>query len=269
MHRPRFALYVRNAAFAVLALAYTAPFVLVSPAVLLPLRYVRPVVDAYLRGIAFLLKHVCGLSYEVRGLERLRGQPVLIAAVHQTSWESLYLPMLLGDPVMVIEDEIFRTPLVGSIARKRGYIPAQSSGGIDKVRQSFEMAQRQSRGGRNILTFPSGMPSGSQPAPPLRRDVAALYEALDVPCVPVALNSSRFWQFRSWLRHPGVITVEILAPIAPGLEKQAFMDTLETRLNGATERLMHEADPPALMAVPTPAAKRMAAAMRSAHSAQK
>lgn len=269
MHRPRIALYLRNAAFAVLALAYSAPFVLVSPAVLLPLRYFRPVVDAYLHGIGFLLKHVCGLSYEVRGLERLQGEPVLIAAAHQTTWENLYLPMLLGDPAMVIKDEIFRYPLVGAIARKRAYIPAQRSGDIDKVRQSFEMARRQSRGGRNILIYPSGTRTGSQPAPPLRRGVAALYETLDVPCVPVALNSSRFWQFRSWLRHPGVITVEILAPIAPGLEKRAFMDTLETRLNGATERLMHEADLPALMAVPIPAARRMAAAMRSAQSAQK
>lgn len=239
MHRPRIALYLRNAAFAVLALAWSAPFLLAIPVVLLPIRHLRPILDTYLRGIAFLLKHVCGLSWEVRGLERLRGGPVLIAAAHQTTWENLYLPILFDNPAIVEDD------------------------------RTLEVTRSKSRAGQNILVYASEAPTGSQPEPPLRERVAALYETLHVPCVPVALNSSRFWQFRSWLRHPGVITVEILAPIAPGLEKRAFMDMLAARLNGATERLMHEADPPALMTVPTLAARRMAAAMHSANLAQK
>lgn len=266
MHRPPIALYLRNAAFAVAGLAYSGLFVLLAPAVFLPIRYVRPLVEAYLRGIAFLLRHICGLSYEVRGKERLAGGPVLIASAHQTTWENLYLPMLLDNPAMIIKEEILRYPVVGIIARKSGYIPAHRSGDIDKVRQSFEQARAQSHAGRNVLIYPSGTRTGSQPAPPLRRGVAALYETLGVPCVPVALNSSRVWQFRSWLRHPGVITVEILEPIPPGLDKRAFMETLTARLNEATDRLMHESEPPALMAVQTAAARRLAQAMRDART---
>ncbi len=65
----------------------------------------------------------------------------------------------------------------------------------------------------------------------------ALYQALEVPVVPVALNSGRFWGRRAFLKHPGVITIEYLDPIPPGLDRKAFLRQLEHRIETATRRL--------------------------------
>jgi 1-acyl-sn-glycerol-3-phosphate acyltransferase len=68
--------------------------------------------------------------------------------------------------------------------------------------------------------------------------VAALYKELDVPVVPVALNSGLFWGRQSFVKHAGTITVEFLEPIDPGLERKAFMELLERRIETATDRLL-------------------------------
>jgi 1-acyl-sn-glycerol-3-phosphate acyltransferase len=71
--------------------------------------------------------------------------------------------------------------------------------------------------------------------------VAQLYAAEGVPCLPVALNSGLFWPRRSILRHPGTVLVEVLDPIAPGLDKDLFFERLQHEIETATARLIAEA----------------------------
>jgi 1-acyl-sn-glycerol-3-phosphate acyltransferase len=92
--------------------------------------------------------------------------------------------------------------------------------------------------GRSILIYPEG----TRTAPGTRRryhpGVAGLYEHLHLPVIPIALNPGLFWGRRSFLKRPGVITLEILEPIAPGLDRHAFLKELERRLEGASMRLV-------------------------------
>jgi 1-acyl-sn-glycerol-3-phosphate acyltransferase len=71
-----------------------------------------------------------------------------------------------------------------------------------------------------------------------------LYDALGVPCLPVALNSGLFWPRRSVIRRPGTIVVEILKPIPPGLPRDEFLGRLETAIEGASRRLLVDAEAP-------------------------
>jgi 1-acyl-sn-glycerol-3-phosphate acyltransferase len=73
---------------------------------------------------------------------------------------------------------------------------------------------------------------------PYQVGTAALYRQLDLPVVPVALNSGRFWGRRQFVKRPGVIEVEVLPSIPPGLSRDAFMSTLRGRIEGATARLV-------------------------------
>ena len=97
-------------------------------------------------------------------------------------------------------------------------------------------------GGRSILIFPQG----TRVAPGVEHryeiGVFALYEATGLPVVPVALNSGHVWGRNSWLKRPGRIDVEFLAPIEPGLSRRDFMERLET----AIETRMAELDAPYL-----------------------
>lgn len=268
MDRSRSLLYVRNGAFAIAALALSGVFLFSVPLAVFPIRIGWPFITAYLRGILFLLKWICGMTYEVRGAERLHPGPVLIASAHQTTWENLFLPIILDNPAMFIKEEILHYPLVGTISRKNGHIPAHRSGDIEKIRESIAMARQRVEAGRSVLIYPAGTRTGTDTDPPIRRGVAALYETLGIRCVPVALNSGLYWQNRSWLRHPGTITVDILEPIPAGLEKKEFLDTLTARLTGATARLMHQADKPILMPNLSAAARRIADAMQSQRKAE-
>ena len=196
------------------------------------------VVTFWLRGTLFLLKWVAGLDYEIRGRERLPAGPVLFASAHQSTWENLFFQLLLGNPAMIAKQEILGYPLVGNVARRNGHIAAYRGGEPALVRQSLEEARRQVEAGRSILIYPSGTRTGTRLNPPLRHGVAALYAMLDRPCVPVAHNSGAHWINGSWLRRPGTIIVEFGEPIAPGLPKKAFLDTLGERLGSATTRLL-------------------------------
>jgi 1-acyl-sn-glycerol-3-phosphate acyltransferase len=80
------------------------------------------------------------------------------------------------------------------------------------------------------------MPPGQ--ARPYHPGVAALYGGLGVPVVPVALNSGLFWGRRSFRKKAGTITIEFLPPIPPGLSRKAFMEELQSRLEGASARLL-------------------------------
>src|SRR6185295_6512853 len=77
--------------------------------------------------------------------------------------------------------------------------------------------------------------------PDYKTGVVLLYEALGIPCVPVALNSGLFWPRRSLLRRPGTIVVEFLDPIPPGLPKAEFLSRLTESIETATNRLLAEA----------------------------
>jgi 1-acyl-sn-glycerol-3-phosphate acyltransferase len=92
--------------------------------------------------------------------------------------------------------------------------------------------------GRSIVIFPEGTRVAPGDQRPYQVGTAALYRQLGVPVVPVALNSGLFWGRRKWTKRPGVITLEILPPIAPGLSRDAFMETLRERIETATARLV-------------------------------
>src|SRR6187401_1777025 len=81
-------------------------------------------------------------------------------------------------------------------------------------------------------------PAGAEPR--YKFGVAHLYTAEGVPCVPIALNSGLFWPRRSLRRFPGTVIAEILDPIAPGLDKDAFFARLQNDIEAATARLIAE-----------------------------
>lgn len=238
MAQSRIDLILRNAAFYAAAGIVSAPFVLAAPLIVLAFdRFGMPVIRAYLRSILFLLKWICGLDYAVSGRVNLPAGPALIASAHQSTWENLFFIVIFDNPTFVVKEELLNYPLVGSIVRKNGYLPAYRTGDLEKIKQSFEAARREVATGRSILIYPTGTRTGTDAMPELKRGVAALYQTLGLPCVPVAHDSGRYWQHKSWLRHKGTIRVEILPALPQALEKREFLTTLAERLGAATDAM--------------------------------
>jgi 1-acyl-sn-glycerol-3-phosphate acyltransferase len=189
----------------------------------------------------WLLAKIVGTKMEVRGREKLPLGPCLVAAKHQSAWDTFALIPLFRDPAIVLKDELKWIPFYGWFCVKFEHILVKRDKGASALKTMVRDARNRAAEGREIFIFPEGTrrPPGAEPD--YKSGYVALYEGLDLPCVPVALNSGLFWPRRQLIRFPGTIVVEFLDPIPPGLPRKEFRRILETNLEAATHRLLDEA----------------------------
>lgn len=233
---------VRSLLFAILFYLATAAFlVLASPLLLGPRAWAMVALRAHARTSLWLLEHVVGTRMEVRGRDRLPDGPLLVAAKHQSAWDTFALTLLFHDPALVMKAELMRIPLYGWFSRKFGMIPIRREAGPSALREMLREARARAAAGRQVLIFPEGTRRPPGAPPDYKPGLALLYEALRLPCVPVALNSGLYWPRRRMVRHPGSIVVEILEPVPPGLARAAFKAQVEDRIETACCRLIAEA----------------------------
>ena len=69
-----------------------------------------------------------------------------------------------------------------------------------------------------------------------KKGVGRIYKALNLPCIPVALNTGKVWPKNSFLKYPGDIHISFLEPIMPGKEKNQFAEELENKIYSEIER---------------------------------
>jgi 1-acyl-sn-glycerol-3-phosphate acyltransferase len=137
--------------------------------------------------------------------------------------------------------ELFWIPFHGWFSHKFEMIPVDRDKGPAALRRMLREAKKRAADGREIIIFPEGTRRAPGAPPDYKTGIVLLYEALGLPCVPVALNSGAFWPRRSLTLKPGTIVVEFLDPIPPGLPKGEFMERLKGAIEGASARLLAEA----------------------------
>jgi len=187
-----------------------------------------------------LLRLICGITMEVRGREHLPKAAALVAGKHQSFWETFAILPLLDDPCMVLKRELTFIPLFGWFALKFRMIAVERSAGTAALKKLVARAKREIAAGRQVVIMPEGTRKGPDDPPDYKPGAAALYGALDVPCVPFGLNAGLYWPRRKFLRHPGTIIIEFLPPIPPGLPRKLFQAQLEAAIEASTHRLVAE-----------------------------
>ena len=233
---------LRSILFAFLFYVTTALFVVLgSPLLFAPRSWAMAALKVHSRIELWLLKHVVGLDFEVRGLDKLPKGPCLVAAKHQSAWETFALIPLFRDPAMLMKRELFWIPFHGWFSYKFEMIPVDRDKGPTALRRMLRAAKERIEAGREIILFPEGTRRAPGAPPDYKTGIVLIYSALGVACAPVALNSGVFWPRRSWLRKPGKVVVEILDPLPPGLPKAEFMNRLEDDIETASARLLAEA----------------------------
>jgi 1-acyl-sn-glycerol-3-phosphate acyltransferase len=222
-------------------LVLIALLILGLPALLMTRRAVFVLARLWARISLWLLQTICGTRVEFRGVERAPSAPFIVAAKHQSIWETFALCMLFDDFCYILKRELMLIPFFGWYLRKSDQIAIDRTRGSSALAQAAEKAKRIFAQGRVLFIFPEGTRRPAGAPPRYKFGVAHLYDVCGVPCVPVALNSGLFWPRRSWLRRPGVIVIEILDPIAPGLDKTLFFERLQDRIESASDALIDEA----------------------------
>jgi 1-acyl-sn-glycerol-3-phosphate acyltransferase len=214
--------------------------VLCLPLLLAPERLAWKPVRWWSHGVLFLLRHVVGVRQEVRGLENLPENGGIIAAKHQSAWETVIFLVLLQRPAYILKRELLAIPIYGWFIRKIRMIPIDRKGGAGALRRMVSAAQAAARAGRVVVIFPEGtrVPPGQR-----RRflpGIAALYDSLEKPVVPVALCSGLCWGRGLFGKRSGRIVMEILPPLPANLPRAALLQRLQSDIHDTTVRL--EAD---------------------------
>jgi len=226
-----------NIAFYLNTLVYLA---IGLPTFFMSYRSVLAVARAWGRANLVLLRMIAGIKVEFRGLEKIPQGPLIVAAKHQSAWETFALLTLFDNPLFILKRELLWIPFFGWMLWKGRMVPVDRGVGSRTLMKTMARAIFELKRGRQLIIFPEGTrrPAGAEPK--YKFGVAHIYATAGIPCLPVALNSGLFWPRRSIRRVPGTVLVEILDPIPPGMDKHAFFARLQSELEGATAPLIAE-----------------------------
>jgi 1-acyl-sn-glycerol-3-phosphate acyltransferase len=222
--------------FAVSAVAATA-ISLISP------RSLPPFARFWSRTWLAMYRTICGVTYEVRGTENIPHGGCLLAVKHQSVWDTCALFAIFDRPVFVLKSELMFIPFFGWALARLGCIPVKRGTGksaLDNMVRGTRVALSQNK---QVVIFPEGTRTMIGQAPNYKSGISHLYTALEVTCIPVALNSGALWPRRSFLRPPGIISIEVLAPIPPGLDRKEMFDLLVSKIEDASARLGRTENP--------------------------
>ncbi len=215
--------------------------VVASPLLLGPRSWAMAALRGHARASLWALKMISGTHLVVRGLENLPKAPYLVAAKHQSTWDTFALIPLFRDPALVMKAELGLIPLYGWFSVKFGHILVRRGRAAVALKSLIKDARDRAAAGREILIFPEGTRRLPGAHPDYKPGIVALYEGLELPCVPIALNSGLFWPRRQLVRYPGTIIVEILPALPAGLGRAAFKSQLQSAVEIASARLIEEA----------------------------
>lgn len=166
--------------------------------------------------------------------KRVEGSPVdypaIYAAKHQSMYETLELSAMLGEPAMVLKQELADIPFWGSAARRYGAIIVDREASAKAMRNILRDGKAAVAEGRSILIFPEGTRVAPGEMPPIKPGLAGLYRMLKLPVIPVALDSATVCTRRGPAR-PGTVTFRFGEPIPPGLDREEVEARVHAGIN--------------------------------------
>jgi 1-acyl-sn-glycerol-3-phosphate acyltransferase len=198
------------------------------PATLIGRRPTLAVVLSWVDLHHWLVEHVLGIRIRVEG--SIPAGPHLIAVKHQSMLETMEMVRLTNLPVIVIKKELADLPLFGRMTRRYGVIAVERSAGAKALRALVQEGRRVLETGRPVIIYPEGTRVRVGETPELRSGFAALYRALALPVVPVAIDSGRLWG-RGLVHRSGTVRVKVGETIPPGLKREEVERRVHAAIN--------------------------------------
>ncbi len=208
------------------------------PTLVMPRTAILMVARQWSRQSTWLLRIVCKVKVEYRGVDKIPKGPLIVASKHQSMWETFALLQLFDMPLYILKRELTRIPFFGWYLIKAGMISVNRRAGGRALLKMVRQASEEVRNGRQLIIFPEGTRRPVGAPPDYKPGVAQLYASSRVSCLPVALNSGLFWPRRTFMRYPGTLVVEFLDLLPPGLPRDEFLTRISTMIEEATVRLV-------------------------------
>ena len=211
------------------------------PTLLLPRRFAIKAVAFFAEYVRLGLRLICGVRVELRGREHIPDGALLIAGKHQAMLD-VFIPFILfSDAAVIMKRELLWYPALGWYALKTRMIPIDRAGTTKTLKAMLKEASVRAKNGRQILIYPEGTRAAPGAPPEYKAaGVTALYNALNIPVVPLATNSGLCWPARGLTRKPGHVVYEVLPPIPADLNRKEMFARMSADLEAASERLLDE-----------------------------
>lgn len=187
------------------------------------------------RSVLGGLTVLCGVRDRIIGMENVPEGPAIVAAKHQSMWETLRLMALLPRASFVLKKELSEWPIFSWFCRANGFIFIDREAGARSLRDMTNQARDRLAEGAQIVIFPEGTRSKPGERLPYQPGVAAMAKALGVPTIPVGHDSGRFWVQPGPLKVPGTITMTILPAITDASNRKVYLESLERMVETASE----------------------------------
>jgi len=226
-------LLIRSLLFNIfLYIGIIAVFLIAIPTLLLPPKFALFFGKFLGHYVVFVVKIFLNTKVEFKGIENIpKNEKYFVASAHQSMFETFALQSILDYPVFILKKELLRIPLFGSYLKKIKSIEitrdTTTKDNLDFFERVANIVKNESR---PLLIFPQGTRIKIDEIVPFKKGVGRIYEALNISCVPVALNSGKVWPKQGIVKYPGKITVSFLKPIEPGLNRDEFIRNLETKI---------------------------------------
>ena len=207
-------------------------FILAIPTLFLPDKFVLFFGRLSAKYIVFLLKKILNTKVMFHGLENLKKvNHYFVASAHQSMFETFALQIPLDSPIFILKKELLKIPLFGWYLKKIGSIDIvretttkENLDFYDKIKSRIEKKKRP------LLIFPQGTRVKFDEQPTFKKGVGRIYKSLNLPCIPVALNTGKVWPKNSFIKNSGDIHISFLEPIMPGKDKNDFMREIEDKI---------------------------------------
>ena len=181
---------------------------------------------------SFCLQIFLSTKIIIKGKENIiKNKKFFIASSHQSMFETFFLQTIFNSPVFILKKELLMIPIfgwylkkIGSISIKRNKVSKENLGFFDDISKQINSSNRP------LIIFPQGTRLPPEDRTPFKKGSSRIYEELKISCQPIAINSGNTWPKKGSKKINTVLTISILKPIEPGLEKVIFLKELENAI---------------------------------------
>jgi 1-acyl-sn-glycerol-3-phosphate acyltransferase len=219
---------LRSCAFYLLFYGGSALLVIASVVAITARRaWLRPIVATWGDWHFWCVHHLLGIEVVLEGT--LPVERALIAIKHESFFEAIDTPRLFDFPAVFAKQELFSIPGWGYSALTYGLIPVARDKGAKTLRAMIARAKERVAEGRPLVIFPEGTRVAHGTQPGLQAGFAGLYKLLDLPVVPIAVNSGATYHHA--IKRPGRITYKVGETIPAGLPREEVEARVHAAIN--------------------------------------
>ena len=212
--------------------------VICIPFLVLPSKLLKYPTKIWIKVIFIFLERICNIRHEIKGLENIPNETVLITSKHQSAFETFALYYYLKDCFFVHKKELFLIPIFGQYLLKSDMVAIDRDGGTKTMRQMLEKVKSKLESGRSIIIFPEGTRKIPGSKPDYKTGFIGIYNHTKRKILPIALNSGLCWPKHSWVLKSGVIKIRILPIIKENYDKKTILNKVKESIETVSNELL-------------------------------